>query len=78
MIVYKRNLDSETVAEINGYGCQASLNSDGMIAIRSSIKGVKGENKDEQMLVLSRAETIAIFNLMHQLGLYGNNTGLPY
>lgn len=77
MIVYKRNLNSETVAEINGYGSQASLNSDGMITIRSTIKGLKGENKEEQMLVLSVGETTAIFKLMHQIGLC-MNIDLPF
>ena len=77
MITIKRKMQVEEVNKSGEfYSCQASLNSEGVITLRSYDE----RNKDEdEITILSREETQAIFALMRSLKNKGvQNPDIPF
>lgn len=77
MITIKRKMQAEEVCK-NGkyYSAQASLNSNGVITLRSYDE--RNKNEDE-ITILSREETQAIFALMRSLKNNGvQNPDIPF
>lgn len=64
MKVISRLIDS-TTQTLEGSECQASFNSDGRLTLRTYSLGNKNH---DTIMVLSEAETKAIFLLLKQLG----------
>ena len=82
MKIIKRNMIPEQVAisaehNINEYlpHCQASFNSDGNITLRNYDRSNK--NKDE-IIILSEAETKALFELFSRMGQKYKAYDLPF
>ncbi|MBQ9113889.1 MAG: hypothetical protein IJY05_03095 [Clostridia bacterium] len=77
MITIKRKMQTEEINKSERYSfCQASLNSDGVITLRSY--NTCNKNQDE-ITILSRDETQAIFSLMRSLKSSGvQNADIPF
>ena len=82
MLIIKRNMNAEEVVKtaennIDQYlpHCQASFNSDGNITLRNYDNSNKG--KDE-VIILSRAETNALFALFSKIWQKNKNYDLPF
>ena len=82
MIVLKRNMNAEETAKTAEHNfneylpyCQASLNSDGVITLRNYDRSNK--NKDE-IIILSKSETSALFALFSQIGQKYKNYDMPF
>lgn len=77
MITIKRKMQAEEVCKSGKYySVQASLNSDGVITLRSYDE--RNKNEDE-ITILSREETQAIFALMRSLKKKGvQNPDIPF
>lgn len=75
MIILKRQMQAEVIAKDTGYhSSQASINSNGCIAIRNY--NYSDKNQDE-IIILSREETKAIFSLFNILDENGKER-LPF
>ena len=77
MITIKREMQTKAVNKSEKYySCQASLNSDGVITLRNYNENDR--DKDE-ITVLSREETKAIFALMRSIKTSGaSNSDIPF
>lgn len=76
MIKLERNMTVNATVDNNGFReCQASLNSDGNITLRNYNSFNK--NNDE-IIILSSAETEALFRLFSQIGRKNQNYDLPF
>ena len=78
MIRIKRNIvvtEINETAENNLPYCQASINSNGNITLRNH----NGKNKEkDEIIVLSRSETTALFELFSMIGQKTRNYTLPF
>lgn len=74
----RRNMTSDeaTITGVNElYECQASFNSDGFITLRN----YKRDNKDkDEIIILSRQETEALFQLFSRLGQNVRDHTIPF
>lgn len=78
MVVLKREINSTESyksKQCYNYECQASINSNGMITLR--IYDTENREKDE-IVVLSKKETDAIFDLMYKIHEKTNKNNLPF
>lgn len=75
MVLIKRTVEGHEISREFRQRAQAAINSDGHITIRGY--NDDSANKDETMLVLSRDETRAIFELMEQIARFSKNS-LPF
>ena len=77
MIILKREMSSTENYKILDYGntCQASINSDKNIVLR--IYNPENKEKDE-IIILSKEETDAIFDLMYAIHEKTNKNVLPF
>lgn len=76
MKIIKRSMTVDETVKDNGFQqCQASFNSDGNITLRNYNSFNK--NNDE-IIILSSAETEALFKLFSQIGQKNKNYDLPF
>lgn len=75
MKIIKRKMTVETEQVNDNPSCQASFNSDGALTLRHRSDG--GSN-DDTIIVLSRSETEAIFELFRQLKDKISMSDLPF
>lgn len=76
MIKIKRSMTTDVAVEDNGFQqCQASFNSDGNITLRNY--NCFNKNNDE-IIILSKAETEALFKLFSKIGQKSKNYDLPF
>ena len=76
MTLLTRTVDSGVVAREEKQVTQAAINSDGCITIRE-YNVSNPANEREIMLILSRNETSAVFDLMKEINRLAN-TDLPF
>lgn len=80
MVILERKMEATKIDNDskNFCSCQASLNSDGRITLRNY--GVYGErdNNNDEIIILSTAETQAIFGLMRIIRANCKDTDLPF
>ena len=77
MITIKREMQTkEVIHSKEYYSCKASLNSDGVITLRNYDES---DRSNDEIRVLSRKETQAIFALMRTIKNSGaSNTDIPF
>lgn len=76
MILITRTVDSNEVKREERQVAQAAINSDGCITIRG-YNYTSPTNERETMLILSRNETMAVFDLMKEINRLAK-TDLPF
>lgn len=80
MVILERKMEAAKIDNDrkNFCSCQASLNSDGRITLRNY--GVYGErdSDNDEIIILSVAETQAIFGLMRTIKVNCKDTDLPF
>lgn len=77
MIKINRIMTTENVTSTSDYFrcCQASFNSDGFITLRNYNR----EDKDkDEIIILSKHETDALFDLFSKIGQKNKNYDLPF
>lgn len=77
MIKLNRNMTTDKVTATSNYfdSCQASFNSDGNIVLRNYNQSDK---RSDEILILSRHETEAIFTLFSRIGQKCKSYDLPF
>ena len=79
MIILKRNIQTDEIAKESDNmflcECQASFNSDGNITLRNYDRN---DNSEDEIIILSKLETNAIFELMYKINENTKNRGLPF
>ena len=79
MIILKRNIQTDEIATASDNmflcKCQASFNSDGNITLRNYNRN---DNSEDEIMILSKTETNAIFELMYKISENTKNRVLPF
>ena len=76
MLIIKRKMESEiNSTSENGMYCQASFNSDGNITLRNR---KPNRNDDDELMVLSKEETRAVFKLFSKMSQHLKEYDLPF